>query len=355
MKVLVLFFSMVFGLCSFSKAASPTVSNIISSQREGTKLVDIYYDSYDQHGDNVDISVVVKVDGTPIPTENFHGDIGMNLRPGVDQHIIWDAGSDWDLEVSSQVIFEVTVDDGMGDGPPGGMVFIPGGTNTDWVQSFYMDQTEVTKAQWDDVREWAMTNGYSFGDAVGKAPNHPVHSIHHGEVRMWCNARSEMEGRRPMYYSSSRVYGTSRTALASINPNALGFMLPNTTRRRYAAKGGVQGAVFPTGAVISHEMANYRANPDVADEVGTTSGYHPTYDVNGLPYTSPVGSFAPNGYGLYDMAGNIGEWTANSYGSYKFVEMGGSWSDSSGVLKCIYEANEVTAGANTVGFRTITY
>lgn len=70
------------------------MANIVTSQREGTKLVDIHYDSYDQQGDNVDISVVVKVDGTPIPADNFHGDIGLNLRPGTGKHIIWDADLD---------------------------------------------------------------------------------------------------------------------------------------------------------------------------------------------------------------------------------------------------------------------
>jgi len=43
-----------------------------------------------------------------------------------------------------------------------------------YVSAFYMDKYLVTKARWDKVKTWSMTNGYSFAGVSGKAANHPV-------------------------------------------------------------------------------------------------------------------------------------------------------------------------------------
>ena len=55
------------------------------------------------------------------------------------------------------------------------------------------------------------------------------------------------------------------------------------------------------------DHADYRADPlDYSYDLAPTSGYDPTFDDGSMPYTSPAGYFAPNAYGLYDMAGNVG-------------------------------------------------
>jgi len=102
------------------------------------------------------------------------------------------------------VRFRVTADDAAA---PSGMALIPAGSFTEggtlgesesmelslhsvYVSAFYMDRTEVTKALWDDVYNWAITHGYSFEyGARGKAANHPAQTMTWCDAVKSCNAR----------------------------------------------------------------------------------------------------------------------------------------------------------------------
>lgn len=120
----------------------------------------------------------------------------------------------------------------------------------------------------------------------------------------YCNWRSYQEGREQCYDLSTWDCDFSKH----------GYRLPTEAEWEYAARGGLLGNRFPWGDTITHSLANYLSDSWYAYDVSPTRGRHPTWSADGIiPYTSPVDSFSANGYGLYDMAGNVYEWCNDWY------------------------------------------
>jgi formylglycine-generating enzyme required for sulfatase activity len=236
------------------------------------------------------------------------------------------------------------------------------------VSAFYLAQRETTKALWDEVREWGISRGYiDLPVGAGKASNHPVQEVNWVDITKWCNARSEKEGLVPCYTVGGSPLRTGTTTPV-VNWIANGYRLPTEAEWEKAARGGLNGKRFPWGDTISHSQTNYRSDSFFAYDVSPTRGYHPQYAVGGEPYTSPVGSFAANGYGLFDMAGNVWEWCWDFDGAYASgaqsdpkgattgsvrVFRGGSWGDYAfGCRVADRYGFSPSFGGNFVGFRS---
>jgi len=269
---------------------------------------------------------------------------------------------------------------------PSGMVLIPAGSFTMgdtldgdanalptnvYVSAFYMDTNLVSWSQWQGVYAYATNHGYGFVNAgAGKAANHPVQMVGWYDCVKWCNARSQQAGKVPVYYTDAgltKVY-TNGEVTVYVNWGAKGYRLPTEAEWEKAARGGLSGQRFPWGNLISQTNANYYgATGSYSYDLGP-NGYNSIGLVGGSPYTSPVGSFAANGYGLYDMAGNVWQWCWDWYGTpyaggtdprgvasgSDRVFRGGCWYNNAFNCRAAYRINYNPTYRNSgLGFRSV--
>ena len=184
--------------------------------------------------------------------------------------------------------------------PPEGMVLIPAGSfemgsedpeadaderpvHTVHLDAFYMDAHEVTNAEYkafvDANPEWGKDN-------IEDRFHHDFHGNYY-YLGLW-NGTDYPAGKGDHPVDSVSWYAAMAYA------EWAGKRLPTEAEWEYAARGGLAGKKYPWGDTISSGDANYG---------GIVSGGG----------TTPVGEYAANGYGLYDMAGNVYEWCLDAH------------------------------------------
>lgn len=249
------------------------------------------------------------------------------------------------------------------------------------IPAFYMDDTEISNNEYrmfvnsimaDSLEvlgeEFVMTNlypdttvwkkdfTYHNGDQLTENyygnpafDNYPVVGVSWDAAQFFCKWRTELYNN---YRAENDEFRSPR------------FRLPSEAEWEWAARGGAEGAKYPWG------------NPYVANTKGCyLANFKPNrgnYQKDGYQYTAPVNAFEANGFGLYNMAGNVAEWTQDAYAETyvpvtwdlspnydnrdepRKVIKGGSWKDVAHYLESGTKTFEYqTATKSYIGFRCV--
>jgi len=189
------------------------------------------------------------------------------------------------------------------------------------VSSFYMGKYEVTQSEYQEV----MGNNPSY--FIGQ--NLPLEQVNWFDSVEFCNKLSEKNGLTPVYTIDENNVSWDR--------EANGYRLPTEAEWEYACRADT-ATPFYTGDNITTDDANYDGNRPFGS------------NARGIfrQITTPVGSFPPNPFGLFDMHGNVAEWCwdwnteyargeqtnpAGALTGYYRVFRGGSWNHSANFLR----------------------
>lgn len=190
------------------------------------------------------------------------------------------------------------------------------------ISAFFMDDTEITNNEYrqftEDLTEGSEVDlpaGFSIADLMPDTTVWARDFTHHmGDPLLayyWSHPAFDDFPVVGVDWNAAKYFCNWRTNYLNnwrqevglpIMPN---FRLPSEAEWEYAARGGRDMAKYPWG------------NPYVRNTRGCLlANFKPgrgNYFDDGFAYTSPVGTYFANDYGIYDMSGNVAEWCEDAY------------------------------------------
>jgi len=156
------------------------------------------------------------------------------------------------------------------------------------VSSFFMGMFVITQEQYEQVM------GKGKNPSQFKGVKNPVERINWHDAKEFCQELSQITGKK--------------------------YRLPTEAEWEYACRAGTK-TPFYLGATITSELANYKCDCAYASEVTGKS----------VDKTVAVGTYPPNGFGLYDMCGNVWEWCEDNWKDnyYQAYTDGSAWLNDS--------------------------
>jgi len=269
-----------------------------------------------------------------------------------------------------------TTDDVTGcDTGAGSMAAVPAGSFT-----MGSPDTEVGHSEDEEAHQVTLSHAYEVGvfevtqerfeDCMGYNPNEnpdasrPVVYVSWHEAAAFANAVSVGAGLEACYACTGT--GDSVDCEPAVNPyDCEGYRLPTEAEWEHAARGGLVGASFPNGGNLYDGTEDDNSGGLFLTD-GSLLDAMAWYWGNSDAMTHPVGELEPNGYGLYDMAGNVYEWCHDGYQEAladatdpigEGVEVnirGGSWMSSpAGIRVANRFGDDPEFGDGSIGIRLV--